>query len=159
MRSAVGAIMAAVFIAILTNTAPAKIAEFVPAAAVNSGLPESSLPELFAALNAGTATALAQVPGITPEIEAAVASSMSNAFAAAYAYVYYAAVAVGAVGLIACVCVRDYDALFNSHVPRKIYTAAEKQEPNLKNDPGSNEEFDSHTTEKTPAHGERIEAV
>jgi len=35
--------------------------------------------------------------------------------------VYYAALAVGLVGLIACCCIKDYDPYFTSHVPRQIY--------------------------------------
>jgi hypothetical protein len=37
---------------------------------------------------------------MTPKIEAAVAAALANSYAAAYAYVYYAAVAVGLVGVI-----------------------------------------------------------
>lgn len=148
MRSAVGAVMAAVFVAILTNKVPAKIAEFVPVAAVNGGLPESSLTELFAAINIGTDTAFSAVPGITPEIEVAVGAALSDAYAAAYAYVYYAAVAVGVVGLIACIYVRDYDALFTGHVPRKIYASGESETPNLKIDGASQEKIALDTAEK-----------
>jgi hypothetical protein len=72
----------------------------VPPAAENAGLPASSIPDLFAAITAGTADALAAVPGMTPKIEAAVAAGLANAYASAYAYVYYAAVAVGLVGVI-----------------------------------------------------------
>ena len=72
----------------------------MPPAALNAGLPQSSLTALFEAIAAGTPSALAKVPGITPSIEAAVAAALSNAYAAAYAYVYYAAVAVGVVGLV-----------------------------------------------------------
>jgi hypothetical protein len=159
MRSAVGAIMAAVFVAILTNKVPSKIVQFVPVAAVKAGLPESSLADLFAAINAGTPEALALVPGITPDIEVAVGESLSNAFAAAYAYVYYAAVAVGAVGLIACICVKDYDALFTGHVPRKIYTAGEEKATNKKTETASQEDVDSNQGEKPRVHDEFREVV
>lgn len=67
------------------------------------------------------------MPGITPQIEAVLGAALSNAYAAAYAYVYYAAVAVGLVGLIACFCIRDYDQYFNNHVPRQIYKASNEK--------------------------------
>lgn len=120
-RTAVGSIFTAVFVAILTNKVPEKLATIVPPAVINAGLPASSIPDLFAAITVGTPAALAAVPGINPQIEAVLGAALSNAYAAAYKYVYYAAVAVGLVGLIACFCIRDYDQYFNSHVPRQIY--------------------------------------
>lgn len=86
--------------AILDNKIPAELTKYVPPAALNAGLPKTSLTDLFTAIGAGTPSALAQVPGINPTIEAAVATALANAYAAAYAYVYYAALAVGLVGLI-----------------------------------------------------------
>jgi Fungal trichothecene efflux pump (TRI12) len=122
-RTAVGSIFTAVFVAILTNKVPEKLAAIVPPAVIKAGLPASSIPDLFAAITLGTPAALAAVPGINPQIEVVLGAALSNAYAAAYKYVYYAAVAVGLVGLIACFCVRDYDQYFNNHVPRQIYRA------------------------------------
>lgn len=99
-RTGVGCVFTAVFVAILQNEAPTKLQEFVIPAALNAGLPEASLTDLFTALGAGTVAALEGVPGMNPEILAAVGAATANAYAAAYSYVYYAAVAVGIVGLI-----------------------------------------------------------
>jgi hypothetical protein len=159
MRSAVGAIMAAVFVAILSNKAPAKIVAYVPPAAINAGLPQSSLAELFEAIGAGTPAALAQVSGMTPQIEAAVASSLSNAYVAAYAYVYYAAVAVACVGLVACICVKDYDDFFTSHIPRQIYTSGEKENLQREDANPTNSDAEVHELEKSGARDEFIEVV
>ena len=128
MRTAVGSVMATVFVAILTNKAKTEIVKYVPAAAIKAGLPQSSLTDLFNAIAAGTPTAMASVPGINTKIEAAVASSLATAYAAAYAYVYYAAIATGLVGLIACISIRDYDHLFTSHIPRQIYRPGAQQQ-------------------------------
>lgn len=76
------------------------MAKYVPSAAVNAGLPASSITDLFTAIGAGTANALVAVPGMTPEIQAAVGAALANAYAAAYAFVYYAAIAIGLVGVI-----------------------------------------------------------
>jgi hypothetical protein len=121
MRTAVGSIFTSVFLAILTSKVPVEIAARVPQAAVEAGLPQSSLTQLFAAITAGTPAAMAAVPGISPAIMTAVANSLANSYAAAYAYVYYAAVAVGGVGIIAAVCMKDYDDLLTSHISRQIY--------------------------------------
>jgi hypothetical protein len=139
-----------VYSAILDNKIPIELANHVPPAALNAGLPKSSLTDLFNAIALGTPAALAKVPGITPSIEAAVGAAIANAYAAAYAYVYYAAVAVGLVGLIgtlfllwrksprdhgrrltclACCLIRDYDKYFTSHVPRQIYKSNQTVPP------------------------------
>lgn len=115
-----GSVFAAIFVAILNNKAPEKIAAMIPPAAIKAGLPESSLPDLFKAIAAGTPEAYAAVPGISPSIQTAVGAALSSAYSAAYAYVYYAAVAVGLAGLIACICMKDYDHLLNTHVPRQV---------------------------------------
>lgn len=112
--------MAAVFVAILNNKVPSEIASQVPVAAIAAGLPSSSLEDLFAAITAGTADSMAAVPGITTSISAAVSQSLSDSYASAYAYVYYAAVAFGILGLIAALCMKDYDNLLTSHVSRTI---------------------------------------
>ncbi|OQV06491.1 hypothetical protein CLAIMM_11048 [Cladophialophora immunda] len=120
-RTGVGCIFTAVFVAILSNEAPKKLQEYVVPAALNAGLPKSSLTDLFTALGVGTTAALEAVPGMTNEILAAVGSATATAYAAAYSYVYYAAVAIGVIGLFACVIIKDYDPLFTDHIPRQIY--------------------------------------
>lgn len=99
-RTAVGAIFTAVFVAILQNEAPKQLQEYVVPAALQNGLPQSSLDSLFTALATGQSAALAEVPGINDDILSAVAQAASDAYAKAYSYVYYAAVAIGIVGLI-----------------------------------------------------------
>ncbi|KKY26999.1 putative trichothecene efflux pump [Phaeomoniella chlamydospora] len=121
IRAAFGTIMTAVFVAILSAKATPEIISHVTPAALEAGLPQSSLTDLFTAIAAGTTAALEAVPGMTTEIEAAVADALSDGYAAAYSYVYYAAVAVGIVGLIACISLKDYDSLFTGHVSRQIY--------------------------------------
>ncbi len=159
-RTAFGSVMAAVFLAILSSKVPKEIAAYVPAAALKAGLPQSSLKDLFTAIAAGTPKALAAVPGITPEIELAVAESLSNAYAAAYAYVYYAAIAVGGVGLIACICIKDYDKFFTDHVPRQIYRPG--AEKNLTLDEKTDPEYASRsgsTQKGATVHDEATDGV
>ncbi|KIX97094.1 uncharacterized protein Z520_07208 [Fonsecaea multimorphosa CBS 102226] len=121
MRPIVGAIMTAIYLAVLSSKTTSKLSSHIPPVAMQAGLPERSVPALLEAIVAGTPDALAKVPGITTKIEAAVAAELPYAYAAAYAYVYYSAVAVAGVGLIACFCVKDYDPYLTNHVPRQIY--------------------------------------
>lgn len=99
-RTGVGAVFTAVFVAILQNEIPKKLQEYVVPAALDAGLPNSSLTALFTALTAGTTSALEAVPGINSDILMSVSAATAEAYAAAYSYVYYAGVAVGLVGLI-----------------------------------------------------------
>ena len=62
-RTAAGSIFTAVFVAILQNKAPGELVKYVTPAALNAGLPKSSVPALFKAIAAGTPQALAAVPG------------------------------------------------------------------------------------------------
>ncbi|OQU97191.1 hypothetical protein CLAIMM_03165 [Cladophialophora immunda] len=101
IKSASGSIFTSVFIAILNNKLPAELKKYVIPAALQAGLPQSSLTALAGAVTSGNSTLLTHVPGMDTAIEAAVGSGLATAYAAAYAYVYYAAVAVGGVGLIA----------------------------------------------------------
>jgi Fungal trichothecene efflux pump (TRI12) len=155
-RSGIGSIITAVFLAILTSKVPTEIAAKVVPAALAAGLPETSLTSLFAAITAGTPAAYAAVPDLTPEIQAVVAASLSNAYAAAYAYVYYAAVAVGIVGLGACCAIRDYDPYFTNHLSRQIYKAGEEKQI------GSEDRVDVEHTSSAASEkegGEHIEAA
>lgn len=114
--------MTTVYLAILSTKTKAEILKYVPKAVIQAGLPETSVPDLLLAIAAGgTPETLSQVDGITPAIEQTLGTVLPTAYAAAYAYVYYAAVAVGCVGLIASFCIKDYDEYFTDHVPRQIY--------------------------------------
>lgn len=113
--------MTAVFLAILDNKLPGKLAEIVPPAAVAAGLSESSLPALSEAVHNGTASALASVPGMTDIISAAVTRAIVDANVASYAYVYYSVLAIGGVAIIAACSMRDYDDRLSNHVSKQIY--------------------------------------
>ncbi|OAL40510.1 hypothetical protein AYO20_00246 [Fonsecaea nubica] len=126
VRTVSGAIFQAVFIAILTSKSKAAIAATVPEAVLQAGLPQTSLPQLFAAVEAQSPTALAAVPGMTPRIQAVLTSTIADAYSTAFAYVYYAAVAVGATAIIASLFLKDYDQFLTGHIPRQIYKKDER---------------------------------
>jgi hypothetical protein len=100
IRTVSGAIFQAVFISILTSKAKAEITVRVPAAVLQAGLPQSSLPQLFAAAQSQSGAALGAVPGMDPTIVSALADSLSDAHAKTFSSVYYAAVAVGRAAII-----------------------------------------------------------
>lgn len=69
----------------------------------------------------GTQAALLEVEGMTPEILRATNIAVSDAYSKSYAYVYYFAVALGGVAIIASACLRDFDQYLTEHVSRQLY--------------------------------------
>ena len=53
--------------------------------------------------------------------------AVSDAYSNSYAYVYYFAVALGGLAIIASICLRDFDQYLTGHVSRQLY---HKQEAN-----------------------------
>ena len=90
------AINTALFNKALASNVPAKIA----AATLPLGLPSTSLKPLIAALSSGKETALAQVPGVTPEILKAAASAMEDAYAVGFRHAWIAASCFTAMGVL-----------------------------------------------------------
>jgi hypothetical protein len=70
-------------------------------------------------------TALLGVKGMTPEILRTTNIAVSDAYSRLYAYVYYFAVAIGGLAIIASLCMRDFDKYLNSHVSRHLYHRSE----------------------------------
>ncbi|CZR68169.1 related to trichothecene efflux pump [Phialocephala subalpina] len=125
LRSISGATFTAVFVAILNSKIKSDIASHVPIAAITAGLPEASLPALFAAIAAESTAAFAAVPGFTPEIEAAVSSALVEVYSSAFKYVYYAALAIGGAAIIAAAFLKDYDPLMTGHLPKQVFAYGE----------------------------------
>jgi hypothetical protein len=125
LRSISGATFTAVFIAILNSKVKSGIASHVPIAAMAAGLPEASLPALFGAIAAESTAAFAAVPGFTLEVEAAVSSALVEAYSSAFKYVYYTALAIGSVAIIAAAFLKDYDPLMTGHLPKQVYAYGE----------------------------------
>jgi hypothetical protein len=149
MNKIIGTIFTAVFVAILNNKIPIEIVKHVSPAAIKAGLPQSSLPALFAAIAKGTPAAMATVPGISPPIELAVSDALLDGYSAAYSYVYYAAIAVGCVGMIACICLKDYDSKLTGHVSRQIYKQGKSD-----NEIVSPVDYEKHPVEQISLPGE-----
>jgi hypothetical protein len=97
----------------------------VPIDAIKAGLPQTSLPALFQAIAAQSPEAFAAVPGLTPEIQIAVSDSLIAAYSWAFKYVYYAALAIGGVAVIAASFLKDYDPLMTGHMPKQLYASGE----------------------------------
>ncbi|KZM18935.1 hypothetical protein ST47_g9933 [Ascochyta rabiei] len=120
-RTIFGSIFTAAFIAVYTNKVPGYIASIVPKRVLAAGLPESQLESLMTAAAAANQTALLAIEGMTPELLRTTNIAVSEAYSKSYAYVYYFAVAIGVLAIIASVCMRDFDKYLTDHVSRQLY--------------------------------------
>lgn len=148
MRTVSGAIFQAVFIAILTAKSKSQVASIVPAAVLEAGFPQESLPQLFEAIQAGSEAALAAVPGMSPQIAEVLANALSDAYAGAFAYVCYAGAAVGSTAIIASLILKDYDKFLSGHIPRQVYNR-EEQAKALEAEPPTHLEYKDVNKENT----------
>lgn len=119
-RQASGSIAASIYVSILTNRLTTTLPANVAPAALSAGLPSADLPALFAAIAAGTATAMEAVPGITPTVIAAVGDAVKVAYSQAFKTVYLTSIAFGGLSIIAALFITSVDHLMTDFVARKI---------------------------------------
>ncbi|KAE8356483.1 fungal trichothecene efflux pump [Aspergillus coremiiformis] len=120
-RTVFGSIFTAAFVAVQTNRLPGKLQEHLVPAVLDAGLPESSVRDLLAAVSTGSQAAIAAVPGMTESLLTTANQGVADSYAASYAYVYYFAMALGAVSILASACAKDFDPYLTDHVPHQIY--------------------------------------
>ncbi|KAF7593965.1 hypothetical protein BBP40_010472 [Aspergillus hancockii] len=120
-RTIFGSIFTAAFVALYTNKLPGKLQEHLVPAVLDGGLPESSIRDLLAAVATSSQQAIAAVPGMTDALIKTTNQGVADSYAASYAYVYYFAVALGVVSIIASACAKDFDPYLTDHVPHQIY--------------------------------------
>ncbi|KAF9884304.1 hypothetical protein FE257_001882 [Aspergillus nanangensis] len=118
IRSGGAAVATAIYTTILNN----KLATFVPpavtTAAVDAGLPSSSVALLLDGLTSGQ---FENIPGINDGIIVAAAAAKADAAANAFRYVWYAVIAFACVALAASVMTIDYGAYLTDDVARKMH--------------------------------------
>jgi hypothetical protein len=116
-----------VYTTILANETTKSIAKLVPAAALNAGLPSSSVPALMKVV--GTP---ALVESFSPQVVVAVNGAVSQATVHGLRFVppqllrliltvprrlvAFASLAFGCIGIIACLCCKDVDKKMNNKV-------------------------------------------
>ena len=120
IRSGGASVATAIYSTILSNKLGKFIPEYVTPAALNAGLPSSSLTSLYANLTAGT---LSKVPGINAEIIAAVGAANSAAAAEAFKYVWYSVIAFALFSVIAACLTINYGDYLTDEVARKMHGA------------------------------------
>lgn len=122
IRSGGAAVATAIYVTILNNKLTKFIPQYVAPAAINAGLPETSLTDLFTALTAGD---FSTVPGISPSIIAAVGAANAQAAAKSFQYVWCAVVAFAVVAVIAACLTVNYGEYLTDTVERKLQTGGD----------------------------------
>lgn len=108
------------FTAIYSATVSDRFAKYIPSyvaeVAVRAGLPLSSVPAFVGALASNNATALPEIPGVSPLIIDAGVNAFKQAFADGVRAVFMIAAPFGALAFIACFFLGDMKATMNYHV-------------------------------------------
>nr|AAM49002.1 trichothecene efflux pump [Fusarium mesoamericanum] len=116
-----GSIFTAAFISLYSNQYPKEIGSHLTSAMRGTDIPQASFPSLLEAATTGRIDAVKALPGMTNSIAAVVSRAMADSYSASYANVYYFAMALGVIPIIASLCMRDFDRYLTDHVPHQIY--------------------------------------
>lgn len=117
IRSLGGAIATALYSSVLANELAKNLPRYVVPAATGAGLPESSVEALFAAITAGD---LSTVPGIRPDIIAAVGTAVKTAYTNSFRVVFYTTIPFSAILLLSAFLVPDMEKFLSHNVAKKL---------------------------------------
>lgn len=117
LRGLGGAIAQALYVSIFTNKMAENTPKYVVPAATEAGLPEDSLPALFAGITAGNFTG---VPGINDEIIVAVGGAMKTASAKSLQIVFYTTIPFSVILLIAAILSPDFKKYLTQDVAKRL---------------------------------------
>ncbi|KAF2644408.1 fungal trichothecene efflux pump [Massarina eburnea CBS 473.64] len=126
IRTAISAIATSMYSSILTTESSKYIPQYVTPAALNAGLPESSLTALFAGITAGD---FSTVPEITPEMIVIIGDAVKHAYSLAFRTVFLCTLPFGVLLLIAAVMSPNVEQYLTDEVARKLHGNGEKSEP------------------------------
>lgn len=120
-----------IFVAILQSRVTTNLPRDITSAAVNAGLPDSSVAAAIAAVANGTTAAFDAVPGMNATIEAAILNGVKTAYSSSFSTVYLASIAFAAIAIIASFFTSDIDKQMSNYVSRRIGgTVATSEVPN-----------------------------
>lgn len=117
VRTACSSIATSMYLSILSNQLTKYLPRYVVPAATQSGLPESSLTQLFAGITAGS---LENVPGITPAIEEVVGHAVKHAYSMSFRTVFLCTLPFGAIILVAAIMSPNVEDYLTDDVARKL---------------------------------------
>jgi hypothetical protein len=117
IRGMGGAIAQALYVSVLTNQASQALAKNVPPAAEGAGLSPKALPAVFAGITSGS---FSGVPGITPQIEAAIGGAVVQSYTHGFRMVFYATIPFSILLVLAACFVPNMDKYLHNNVAKKL---------------------------------------
>jgi hypothetical protein len=119
-RAIGGAFGSAVVNVIINNKISSTLSSKIAGAVLKQGLPSSSVGLLLGGFLSGNATALAEVPGISPEIIGAATDASRNAYAAAYRLAWSSIIPFVVLGLVSVACLKGVSDLMTEKVEATV---------------------------------------
>ncbi|KAF2013879.1 fungal trichothecene efflux pump [Aaosphaeria arxii CBS 175.79] len=123
IRTAISAIATSMYSSILATESAKYIPQYVTPAVLSAGLPESSLPSLFAGITLGNFTA---VKGITPEVLGVVGTEVKRAYSMSFRTVFLCTLPFGVILIIAAIMSPNVEDYLTDEVARKLHGNKEK---------------------------------
>lgn len=114
-----GSIGYTIYFNIFSQKLAKALPEYIAKAAVEAGLPVTNV-ENFVGTFIEAPTALANVPGITPEIIAAASLGSQEAYAYALTFVWYTSIAFGVISIVAACLLGNNQAFLTNRIAAKI---------------------------------------
>jgi hypothetical protein len=117
IRAVFGAVAQSLYVTLLTNKLGTNLPKFVSPAALNAGLPESSLPALFAGITTGNFSA---VPGFNDQVAAVVGTEVKHAYVESFKIVFLATIPFSVLLIVAACFVPNMDKFLGNNVARRL---------------------------------------
>ena len=117
-RSSGGSLGSAIFSTILTTVSRKQLDARITQAAVSNGFDPSHLSQLIPAVSEsalGVPDAFTKVPGASPAVQNAVLEAFKEAYAYAFARVFYATIPFGVIAIIAACFIKDAGRFMTNH--------------------------------------------
>jgi hypothetical protein len=124
IRALGGAVAQALYVSVLNTKLNEYIPSYVTPAATGAGLPQSSLPQLFQGITAGSFTG---VPGINNAVIGAVGAALKLAYTDAFKIIFYCTIPFSILMIAASFMVPDMDKLLGQNVARRLNAGGAKQ--------------------------------
>ncbi|OAL27835.1 hypothetical protein AYO20_09688 [Fonsecaea nubica] len=121
MRSIGGAAGISVFSSILSSKAATLIPARVVPAALQAGLPETSLAEFMGVLTGATpGVEITDISGVTTEIVQIASAALRDAYLAAFKYIWYSGIAFSVSAFLMSLFIRDLSAHLTGKTPQHL---------------------------------------
>lgn len=112
--------LASIYLTVYQNRLTGFLARDITRAATQAGLPSSEIPTLLSALNSGTQSSIASMPGMTAQLQQAIATAVQDATSSSFRVTYLCSLSFGGVALIAAFFATDVDKYLTGFVNKQL---------------------------------------